>query len=76
MARTLDEIESEVLTLTPPVRAALAKRLIASLDDLSEAEIERLWLEEAESRYDDFKAGRTSAVSGDDVFARARARKS
>ena len=75
MARKLEEIESEVLTLEPPARAALAKRLLESLDDLSEAEIETLWLEEAESRYDDFRSGRTSAVPGDDVFARARARK-
>lgn len=54
----------------------LAKRLVDSLDDLSEEEIETLWAEEAEARYADFKTGETSAVPGDEVFARARARRS
>lgn len=76
MTRKLEELESEVLTLEPPARAALAKRLIDSLDDLPDEEIEALWAQEAEARYADFKAGKTSAVSGDEVFARARARNS
>ena len=76
MPRTLEEIESEILTLEPPARAALAKRLLDSLDDLSEEEVEALWAAEAEARYEDFKAGRTVAIPGDEVFARARARKS
>jgi hypothetical protein len=43
-------------------------------DDLSLDEYEKLWAEEAEARYADFLADRTSAVDGDDVLARARAR--
>jgi hypothetical protein len=43
-------------------------------DDLSDDEYDQLWTEEAEARYADFLAGRTSAVDGDEVFARARAR--
>jgi hypothetical protein len=39
-----------------------------------EEECEGLWAEEAEARYRDFKAGKTTAVDGDEVFARARAR--
>jgi hypothetical protein len=39
-----------------------------------EEECEGLWAEEAEARYRDFKAGNTTAVDGDGVFARARAR--
>jgi putative addiction module component (TIGR02574 family) len=76
MARKLEEIESEVMSLDPPVRATLAKRLLESLDDLTEDEIEELWSEEAEARFRDFKAGKTAAIPGDEVFARARARKS
>ena len=71
---TLRELESQLLELEPQKRAALAKTLLASLDDLSEEEYDRLWAEEAESRYADFLAGRTTAVDGDEVFARARAR--
>jgi len=50
------------------------KNLPDSLDTLSDEEYDRLWAEEAEARYADFKAGRTKAVDGDEVFARARAR--
>ncbi len=71
----VNELASQALQLDPAARAALAKTLIASLDDLSEEDYERLWLEEAEARYADFEAGRTGAVDGDEVFARARSRK-
>jgi len=74
MSRTIDEIESELLQLDRHVRAALAKRLLESLETLTEAEYADLWIEEGEARYADFLAGRTLAVDGDEVFARARAR--
>ena len=73
-SKDIHELESQLMQLEPHARAALAKTLLASLDDLSDDEYERLWAEEAEARYADFLAGRTSAVDGDDVFARARAR--
>ena len=72
--REIHELESELLRLEPSTRAALARTLLASLDDLSDEEYERLWAEEAEARYTDFLAGRTSAIDGDEVFARAFAR--
>ena len=73
-SKDIRELEEQLLQLEPQARAALAKRLLASLDDLSDEEYEQLWAEEAEARYEDFLAGRTKAVDGDDVFARARAR--
>ena len=73
-SKNIQELESQLLELEPHTRAALAKTLLASLDDLSEEEYDQLWAEEAEARYADFLAGRTTAVDGDDVFARARAR--
>ena len=72
--KAIDELESQLLQLDPHTRAELAKTLLASLDDLSDDEYEQLWVEEAEARYAEFLAGRTSAVDGDEVFARARAR--
>jgi len=73
-SKDLQELESQALQLDAPSRATLAKSLIASLDDLSDEEYEQLWAEEAEARYADFLAGRTTAVDGDEVFARARSR--
>ena len=73
-SKNVRELESQLLQLEPQTRAAVAKTLLASLDDLSDEEYEQLWAEEAEARYADFLAGRTNAVDGDEVFARARAR--
>ena len=74
MSRTIQEIESEALQLDRHARAALAKSLLDSLETLTESECEALWIEEGEARLDDFLAGKTSAVDGDEVLARARAR--
>jgi hypothetical protein len=72
--RDIHELESELLQLEPTTRASIARTLLASLDDLADQDYDRLWAEEAEARYADFLAGRTTAVDGDDVFARAHER--
>jgi len=61
--------------LDPTERASLARELLASLDALSEPEVERLWLEEAERRRLLVEAGETRLVPMDEVFAQARARR-
>ena len=75
MARTIEDLERELLQLDLRDRAALAKVLLDSLEELPQAELDQLWAEEAEARYSDLLAGRTEALDGDDVFARARSRK-
>ena len=75
MSRSFEEIEAEVLELDSHARAALAKRLLDSLEEMSDSEYDEYWKEEVERRYEDFKAGRTKAVDGEEVFARIRARK-
>ncbi len=72
MARTIEDIESELLQLDRRSRAALAKSLLKSLETLSEPELDELWIEEGEARYADFKAGKTGAIDGDEVLARHR----
>ena len=47
---TIDELRREALGLDLSSRARLAHELLNSLDDLSEAEIEQLWLEESQRR--------------------------
>jgi Putative addiction module component len=70
MSRTIEEIKSEVLQLDRHARAVLAETLIESLETLTDAEYDELWVEEGEARYADFLAGRTTAIDGDEVFAR------
>lgn len=73
MALQLQEFEAQALKLPPPERAMLAEHLIASLDDLSGAQIEQLWLEEADRRFREYKKGTISARPAEDVLRDARA---
>ena len=75
MSRRIEEIAQEVLELDVVSRAELARTLVDSLDDLPEEDLDRLWGEEAERRYDEFLAGRAKAYPAEEVFARIRARK-
>jgi len=74
MSRKIEDIASELLQLDPHARAALAKTLLDSLESLTEVEYDELWAEEGEARLADFQAGKTTAIDGDEVFARARER--
>jgi hypothetical protein len=42
--------------------SALAKWIVESLDELSEAEIEALWVEEAERRLDELEQGGVNEI--------------
>ena len=75
MSRDLKDIAAEVLELPLTARAELASQLLDSLDDLTEAESDQLWAEEAEWRYAAYKAGEMKSVSADELFARLRSRK-
>ncbi|HET8797216.1 MAG TPA: addiction module protein [Thermoanaerobaculia bacterium] len=75
MNKRMDQIVNEVLSLDVGERADLARTLLASLDDLPENELDRLWGIEAERRYEDYLAGREEAIDADEVFARIRARR-
>jgi len=70
MERTLEDLASEALSLSLESRAALAKRLLDSLDDLTPAEYERLWAEEAARRYQQLKAGTARSIASEELFAR------
>jgi hypothetical protein len=70
---TIDELKREALQLDSSNRASLARELLVSLDDLPAAEIERLWLEEAERRREAVRSGNVVPVPMDEVFAQARA---
>ena len=74
MNRSLEELASEALQLSVESRAALAKRLLDSLDDLAPEEYERMWVEEASRRYQQLKSGTATSVASEEVFARLDAR--
>jgi len=71
MGTKLDKLITEALELSIEDRARLAARLLLSLDEPSESEVERLWLEEAERRINEFREGRVLGIPADEVFRRA-----
>ena len=71
---TIDELMREALTLDPQGRARLAHRLLDSLDELSEAEVEQLWLVEAARRDAAIDTG-APMFPADEVLARGLARR-
>jgi hypothetical protein len=72
---SVDELKAEALRLSPEMRAYLARELLASLDNLSEAEVEKLWLDEAIRRDDDLDSGAATAYPAEEVLSRARAKR-
>ena len=71
---SIDEIKMEALKLNSASRARLARDLLASLDTLSAADLEQLWLDEAVRRDDELDQGTARLQPVDEVLARARAR--
>jgi len=70
---SLQELETEIKKLTLKERAALARWIVQSLDELSEPEIEALWAEEAEHRLDELEQGLVTEIPAEEVLRRARA---
>ena len=73
MSPDLKECEVQALRLSVDERAALAEHLIESLDVLDDAENERLWVEEAERRYHEYRQGRVSSKPAAEAIRDARA---
>ena len=67
----LAEILRSALNLSVNDRAALADRLLASLDELDEEEAERLWAEEAQRRFEEYRSGRVVPVEAQEVAKKA-----
>jgi len=69
---SLKKIEVEIKKLDLGDRAALAKWIVGSLDDLSESEVEALWVEEAERRLDEMEREKVIEIPAEEVLRRAR----
>jgi hypothetical protein len=70
----VEKLKGEALQLNPEARAYLARELLASLDHMSESEIERLWLDEAIRRDDDLDNGTAKAYPVQEVLDCVRSR--
>ena len=70
---TTEDLLDAVLKLPLKERAALADRLLRSLDELPEPERKKLWLDVAERRLQEMREGKAREIPADEVFARGRA---
>lgn len=68
----VDDLEAEALNLPVTERARLVSRLVASLDEQSDQDVELAWIEEAERRYREVLQDPTAAETAAAVFQRAR----
>jgi putative addiction module component (TIGR02574 family) len=73
MGTASEEILQQLLSLPVETRAALAEKLLESLDPPDERN-NRLWAEEAERRVEAYERGEMEAIPGEEVFARLRAK--
>jgi len=71
---TIKNIEKKVLELNVKSRAKLANKLLSSLEDLSETEIDNLWAEEALRRNEEISKGKVKLRPAEEVFNAARKR--
>lgn len=74
MSSQFDDLQKRARALTQKEKAALARMLIEDLDAVNDHEVEQLWLEEAQRRYDQYLRGEIEAVPVEEVMARARKR--
>ena len=72
MATTRDRVIEEALSLPADVRLGLVEKLLTSLNLPIDAEIDRLWAEEAERRVSQIEAGEVKMVPGEKVFSKIR----
>ena len=74
MAHSLSEIEADVLQLSAEDRAKLVVRILSSLEETTESpeEIEKLWIAEAERRFQDLRDGIVQGIPAREVFAELR----
>lgn len=75
MIRNSAKVVNDALSLPPRSRAKLAEKLLESLDDPKQKEIDRLWADEVEDRIDAYEKGDLKAIPGREVFRRLSPRK-
>lgn len=74
MTQNYLDVEHLVLSLPTGERRALAGRLLESLAEMPDSEVEAAWLEEARIRWQAYQQGTVSAASAEEVFDRLESR--
>jgi len=70
--KVMDKVFDEALSLPADARMNLVEKLLASLNLPIQAEIDRLWGEEAERRVAQIDRGEVELIPGEKVFEKIR----
>ena len=62
MASKIKDIEKEILQLPIRERALLARKIISSLDDETDSDVESAWMEEMTRRYKEYKQDKVKGI--------------
>ncbi len=71
---TLDQLRSQILTLSESERAALARELIMSLDGPRDDAVEQAWNDEIVRRVSKVQSGKATLLSREEFRSKMRAR--
>jgi len=71
MGTLFDEVAADAMKLSLRDRVKLAQRLASSLDDRVEADVEALWLAEAERRLKELRTGLAQGIDAAEAFRKA-----
>ncbi len=71
MSQKLNKVIAEAMELSFKERAQLAGELLLSLDEPSESEVEKLWIEESKHRLQKYRDGETKGIPANKVFKNA-----
>jgi putative addiction module component (TIGR02574 family) len=71
MASPAREVESRALRLPRRERARLAQRLISSLEQEADPQVDKLWLQEAEYRLRELKSRKVAGIPAERVVRKA-----
>ena len=67
-----DKVFDEALSLPADARVSLIEKLLTSLNLPTQADIDRLWADEAERRLAQIDRGEVELIPGNEVFTRIR----
>ena len=74
MARTVQDLETEIHKLAVSDRDRLLRDLVADMDGAAEGGVDAAWMAEAQKRHEELRSGKVKAIPADDVIRKAKAR--
>lgn len=74
MARAVSDIYDDIQALGAAEKKDLLQALVAELDAPADSNVEKVWLHEAQTRYQELVDGTVQGVPGNLVLERLRAR--